>query len=85
MATRTSPKFSRRVAGLTHAAELSQVALLPEELAAQTALFPQGQARPGFATGRSARPQFLAADCSPKFRPSNCWKPSSSMPSRLSF
>ena len=31
------------VAGLTHAAELSQVPLLPEELAAQQALFPQGQ------------------------------------------
>ena len=35
---RTSP-----IAGLTHAAELSQVPLLPEELAAQQALFPQGQ------------------------------------------
>ena len=32
-----------QVAGLTHAAELSQVPLLPEELAAQQALFPQGQ------------------------------------------
>jgi NAD(P)-dependent dehydrogenase (short-subunit alcohol dehydrogenase family) len=35
-----------RVAGLTgitHAAELSQVALLPEELTAQTDLFPEGQ------------------------------------------
>jgi NAD(P)-dependent dehydrogenase (short-subunit alcohol dehydrogenase family) len=31
------------VAGLTHAAELSQVPLLPEELAAQQALFPQGR------------------------------------------
>lgn len=31
------------VAGLTHAAELSQVPLLPEELAAQQALFPQGK------------------------------------------
>ncbi len=30
------------VAGLTHSAELSQVALLPEEVAAQKALFPQG-------------------------------------------
>ena len=30
-------------AGLTHAAELSQVALLPEELAAQKALFPEGK------------------------------------------
>ena len=30
-------------AGLTHAAELSQVALLPEELKAQQALFPVGQ------------------------------------------
>ncbi len=31
------------LAGLTHAAALSQVPLLPEELAAQQALFPQGQ------------------------------------------
>ena len=31
------------VAGLTHAAELSQVPLLPEELAAQKSLFPQGK------------------------------------------
>jgi NAD(P)-dependent dehydrogenase (short-subunit alcohol dehydrogenase family) len=31
------------VAGLTHAAEMSQVPLLPEELAAQQALFPQGK------------------------------------------
>jgi NAD(P)-dependent dehydrogenase (short-subunit alcohol dehydrogenase family) len=31
------------VAGLTHAAELSQVPLLPEELAAQKGLFPQGR------------------------------------------
>jgi NAD(P)-dependent dehydrogenase (short-subunit alcohol dehydrogenase family) len=29
--------------GITHAAELSQVALLPEELTAQTDLFPEGQ------------------------------------------
>ncbi|MEI8289245.1 MAG: SDR family oxidoreductase [Verrucomicrobiota bacterium] len=32
-----------KLAGLTHAAALSQVPLLPEELAAQQALFPQGQ------------------------------------------
>ena len=31
------------LAGLTHAAELSQVPLLPEELAAQKALFPEGK------------------------------------------
>ncbi len=31
------------IAGLTHAAELSQVPLLPEELAAQQALFPEGR------------------------------------------
>ncbi|MEO7104507.1 MAG: SDR family oxidoreductase [Gemmatimonadaceae bacterium] len=31
------------IAGLTHAAELSQVRLLPEEVAAQRALFPEGQ------------------------------------------
>jgi len=32
-----------QVAGLTHAAELSQIPLLPDELAAQQALFPQGR------------------------------------------
>ncbi len=32
-----------KLAGLTHAAELSQVPLLPDELAAQQALFPTGQ------------------------------------------
>ena len=32
-----------KVAGLTHAAELSQVPLLPEELEAQKGLFPQGR------------------------------------------
>jgi len=32
-----------QVAGLTHAAELSQVPLLPDELAAQQALFPAGK------------------------------------------
>ena len=31
------------VAGITHAAELSQVSLLPDEIAAQRALFPQGK------------------------------------------
>jgi len=31
------------VAGLTHAAQLSQVALLPDEVAAQKALFPEGR------------------------------------------
>ena len=31
------------VAGITHAAELSQVSLLPDEVAAQRALFPQGK------------------------------------------
>jgi NAD(P)-dependent dehydrogenase (short-subunit alcohol dehydrogenase family) len=31
------------VAGLTHAAELSQIPMLPDELEAQKALFPQGQ------------------------------------------
>jgi NAD(P)-dependent dehydrogenase (short-subunit alcohol dehydrogenase family) len=36
-------KRMSEVAGLTHAAELSQVPLLPEELAAQQALFPQGK------------------------------------------
>jgi len=41
-ATLLDQKISQ-VAGLTHAAELSQVPLLPEELAAQQALFPAGQ------------------------------------------
>lgn len=36
-------KRMSEVAGLTHAAELSQVPLLPGELAAQQALFPQGK------------------------------------------
>jgi len=36
-------KRMSEVAGLTHAAELSQVPLLPEELAAQKALFPEGR------------------------------------------
>ena len=36
-------KLELQPAGLTHAAALSQVPLLPEELAAQQALFPQGQ------------------------------------------
>ena len=34
---------SHRIAGLTHAAALSQVPLLPEEFAAQKDLFPEGQ------------------------------------------
>ncbi|MEY4916255.1 MAG: hypothetical protein RL616_168 [Verrucomicrobiota bacterium] len=37
------PASISAVAGLTHAAALSQVPLLPEELAAQQALFPTGQ------------------------------------------
>jgi NAD(P)-dependent dehydrogenase (short-subunit alcohol dehydrogenase family) len=38
-----APRLVSEVAGLTHAAELSQVPLLPEELAAQKALFPEGK------------------------------------------
>jgi NAD(P)-dependent dehydrogenase (short-subunit alcohol dehydrogenase family) len=38
-----APRQASEVAGLTHSAELSQVPLLPEELAAQQALFPQGK------------------------------------------
>lgn len=38
-----APAQVAKVTGLTHAAELSQVPLLPDELAAQTALFPQGR------------------------------------------
>ena len=37
------PQLVSDVAGLTHAAELSQVPLLPEELAAQKGLFPEGR------------------------------------------
>jgi len=37
------PQALSEVAGLTHAAQLSQVRLLPEELAAQKALFPEGR------------------------------------------
>ena len=48
-------------AGLTHAAQLSQIALLPEELAAQRACSP-GPAGSGFAAGGFARAQFLADD-----------------------
>jgi len=43
---RTGPTFDRsltNIAGLTHAAQLSQVPLLPEELAAQKDLFPEGR------------------------------------------
>lgn len=36
-------KRMAQVAGLTHAAELSQIPMLPDELEAQKALFPQGQ------------------------------------------
>ncbi|MBL9137579.1 MAG: SDR family oxidoreductase [Verrucomicrobiales bacterium] len=38
-----APIVPGRAAGLTHAAALSQVALLPEELAAQPHLFPEGR------------------------------------------
>ena len=38
-----SERSERSVAGLTHAARLSQVPLLPEELLAQQDLFPEGQ------------------------------------------
>jgi hypothetical protein len=36
-------KRMSQVAGLTHAAEMSQIPMLPDELAAQKALFPKGQ------------------------------------------
>ena len=42
-ANTVAPRNGSAAAGLTHAAELSQVALLPEELEAQRALFPEGQ------------------------------------------
>jgi NAD(P)-dependent dehydrogenase (short-subunit alcohol dehydrogenase family) len=40
---RAESEFGAPFAGLTHAAELSQIQLLPDELEAQKALFPQGQ------------------------------------------
>jgi NAD(P)-dependent dehydrogenase (short-subunit alcohol dehydrogenase family) len=42
-ATLPAPRMLEEVVGLTHAAELSQVRLLPEELAAQKDLFPEGR------------------------------------------
>ena len=42
LSTLSEPRL-KEIAGLTHAAELSQVRLLPEELAAQRALFPEGR------------------------------------------
>ena len=50
-----------RGAGLTHAAQLSQVPLLPEELAAQKRSVSRRAARSGSAAGGSARAEFLAA------------------------
>jgi NAD(P)-dependent dehydrogenase (short-subunit alcohol dehydrogenase family) len=38
-----APRMLEEVVGLTHAAELSQVRLLPEEIAAQKDLFPEGR------------------------------------------
>ena len=49
------------VAGLTHAAELSQVPLLPEELRGAEGPLPRRPARPGPAAGRPARAQLVAA------------------------
>jgi NAD(P)-dependent dehydrogenase (short-subunit alcohol dehydrogenase family) len=43
LSTQNSKLINPALAGLTHAAELSQVPLLPEELAAQQALFPAGK------------------------------------------
>ena len=48
-------------AGLTHAPEMSQVALLPDEDEVRADLFPAGPARSGPAAGRSPRPQLVAA------------------------
>ena len=45
--------------GMTHAAALSQVALLSEDQS-QSGLFPRGQARSGSAAGRFARTQLVA-------------------------
>ena len=51
----------RRSSGVTRAAELSQVPLLPEERAGAARPLPRGPARPGPAAGRSARAQLVAA------------------------
>ena len=48
-------------AGLTHAAEMSQVALLPDEVRGARRAVPGGPARSGPAAGRSARAQLVAA------------------------
>ena len=40
---RAESEFGAPLAGLTHAAELSQIPMLPDELEAQKGLFPQGQ------------------------------------------
>ena len=50
-----------RAGGLTHAAELSQVPLLPGGARGAGRPLPRGPARPGPAAGRPARAQLLAA------------------------
>jgi hypothetical protein len=71
------------LAGLTHAAALSQVPLLPEELAAQKSLFPKaGWTR---ICSRWICANAIPGGCScTKFPSWNCWKCSSSTPSRRS-
>ena len=57
----SSAGAAARSPGLTHAAELSQVPLLPEELAAQKDLFPQGRLDQDLQQVDLREPQLLAA------------------------
>ena len=73
-----------RSRGLTHAAELSQVPLLPDETAAQSAPLPRGPPRPGPAAGRPARSATPGGCCWPRCRRSSCSRCSWSTRSRRS-
>ena len=55
-------RSGRRAAlGVTHSAELSQVAAAPRRRRRAARPLPRGPARPGSAAGRSARPELVAA------------------------
>ena len=73
-----------RAVGLTHAAELSQVPLLPEDLDRQRRPLSRRAPRPGPAAGRPARPQLVAPAARRGARRSSCSRRSSSTPSRRS-
>ncbi len=55
-----------------HAAELSQVPLLPEELLSRPDAVPGGVPGPGPPAGRSRAATTRGGCCSPRFRPSSC-------------